>query len=464
VAICETILEEKVMKRPALARKATKSFDIDEGVNLPHRVSRIKVNDFYLLIANEKASFITTNEIGNQIFTYFKNGYTIEKIIGEMKTNGMEMEKIVSELHSFLVKVERKGFYEDAEVKIIKNEAPSLHLDITNECNLNCIHCFQAAGKPRANELSVDEWLKVIEDFSTLHRSKVTFSGGEPLLYPGIFELLSLARQKGLEVGLFSNGTQIENQAIVKKLEKCVDKIQLSLDGATRETNDKIRGKGTFEKVFKAFDLLRETQISLVLAVSVMPQNVDELKTSVEKLANRLGPKVDIRISRILKEGRANASHIFPNKKEGQKEIEEALSHLYKNKLKTLPNTWKNTKVNNCGFAETIVISSIGDVYPCNIYEPKAKVGNIRQRGLLDMVKDIAALKEKVSVENSPRCSSCDLKIICSGGCRLNNIYRNDDILIPSCTPGSREELCAYFVEKEETFDPLSLLLDNSEE
>lgn len=453
---------EVKMRDFPLVKKVTKEFDIKAGITIPSKIAEYKSGTSYLFIAPEKASFITTNETGKKFLYFFKNGDTIEEVIEKMKRENMEMNTIISQLHSFLVKVERKSFYEDAEVKEVNIDEPVLHLDITNKCNLRCSHCFQDAGEPRENELTSDEWLKIIDAFSSHYRTSVTVSGGEPLLHPGIFDLLKRAKNNGLQISLFSNGTLINNEKIVDELQKWVDKIQLSLDGAIAETNDAIRGAGSFENVITAFQLLKDTNISLDLALSLLPQNVQELKKDIEKLTQRISDKVNFRISPVMREGRANKSHDFPNKRIAQLELREVLSNLYRKRLRTISKFEKNVKLNNCGFGETVVVSSVGDVYPCNVYEPKTRCGNVRENDFAQIFEKIRRYREDANVENIKTCAACDLKIVCFGGCRLNNIYRNNDILQPACTEETRKELCAFIVDKEENFDPLSLLMEGS--
>jgi radical SAM protein with 4Fe4S-binding SPASM domain len=447
-------------KNTTLVRKVTKSFDLKRGIDLPSKIAQFQANDFFLFTAVDKASFISTNVYGKEFLELFKKGHSIEEVINIMKEKGIATDKIISELHSFLVKVEKKGFYEDATVKEPPIE-PILHVDITNKCNLTCVHCFQDAGKPRENELSTSEWLKVIEDFSNLYKTNITISGGEPLCHPGIFEILEKSKNSGLYVTLFTNGTLINDEQIVEKFEKYVDKIQISLDGATEKENDEIRGKGSFEKIIYAFQLLQKTKIHLNMAVSLMPQNLSGFTANVERMINRIGLGVDIRISPIMKEGRAQNSHMFSDKNIAKFEVRKMLEELFRKRLKTIQKEEKNVRINNCGYAESVVVSSIGDVYPCNVYESRVKIGNIRTGNFSDMVKEIDKLRQRVSVENIAQCSVCDLKMLCFGGCRLNNVYRNNDILIPCCTEEYKKEICEFVVEKEENFHPLELLMDN---
>lgn len=436
-----------------------KEFDIKASIPLPAKIGKHKVDNYYLITAPEKASFIATNEIGNQFVDYFKKGYSIEKVINTMKKNGYKMDAIVSELREFLIRVEKRGFYEDAVVNEVHNNELSLHLDLTTRCNLTCIHCLRDAGKGNANELTTSEWLKIIDTFSSMYKTNVCVSGGEPLLHPGIFDILKRAKERGLKVTLFTNGTLINSEAVAKKLGKSVDKIQVSLDGATKDVNDNVRGKGCFEKVVKAVHLLKKTKIVVDISISIMPQNVNDLHENIEKLAKMLGPKVNLRISPATKEGRATSAHVFPTEEIAQQELRKLMGQLYQKRLKVMSKNDKNVKLNTCGFGETVVVSDTGDVFPCNIHEARLKYGNVRENDLTRIIEKVNKDRLAVSVEEMEGCKSCDLRFICFGGCRLNNIYRNNDLYKPVCSPGFKNEICTFVIEKERTFDPLALWL-----
>ncbi len=444
------------MVNPTIVERK-KDFDIKKGIPLPINVTERKVGDFYLFIAPEKASFFTTNEFGARILHFFRDGYTIEQVINAFKSEGIDQATIVSQLQRFLVKVEKKGFYEHSEVIDFHVENPSLHLDLSMKCNLSCPQCFQDAGEERLHELSTEEWLHIIDTFSATYQTRVCFSGGEPMMHPGIFELLERANERGLKVTLFSNGTFFTDEKIVKRLEKSVERIQMSLDGATAEVNDSVRGKGVFDRVIQAAKWIEDSAISIDIAISVMPQNVEDLKKNLENLMKMFGPKVNIRTSQLMKEGRANDNHLFASKEIGSKTVRKVMGQLFQKHLKILPRYDKNVKMNNCGYGETIVISSTGDVYPCNYYYDKTKYGNIRDNDLLEIMEKINRDLKLVEVDNIATCKNCDLKVICYGGCRLNNIIRNNNLFMPLCTQKHQEELCRDVVDHEENFDPLAL-------
>lgn len=437
-----------------------KSFSIQQGIKLPLTISKHKINSDYLFLAPDKASLITTNEFGDKFVELFSRNRTIKEVIEELKANGFKLSTIETELNDFLIKIEKSGFYEDAVVTEI-DEIPTLHIDITNKCNLTCIHCIRNAGKIAENELETSEWLKIIDIFTSLFKTHVTVSGGEPLLYPGFFDIIKRAKEKGLVVTVFTNGTLIDDE-IVKKLDGYVDKIQISLDGATEEVNDNIRGKGSFKKVLEAVRLLYDTNIVLDMAFTIMPVNLKNFYENIENLIRILGPKINFRISEVLKRGRANSTHLFYDKKSKltDEEAYKLRNHLYERRLKAPPGNKKNIKVNSCGYGGTITISSVGDIYPCVLYESNVKYGNIKNTNFLEILKRIDADRLKASTKNMKECLACDLRSICCGCCRINNIYFNNDILKPECIlkPDYKDWMYSLIVKKDKE-NPISLWL-----
>lgn len=433
-----------------------KSFDIKAGIALPRKISRYKVDDTCLFIAPEKAAMITVNDMGEKILGLFRNKATIEEVIGILQSQGYTEEKIVAEMNTFLVKLERKGFYEDAEVRIVDIKEPGLHMDLTQRCNLTCVHCLRDAGHGLEHELSTQEWLDVIEKFTSKYKTRVCLSGGEPLLHPGALEIIRKAYESGLKVTLFTNGTLINSLEMAKTLGQYVEKIQMSLDGATPEVNDAIRGLGCFEKVIRAARFLQDTPVIIDISVSVMPQNFDDLRDNFEKMIERMGPKVNLRISPSMKEGRAEDKHVF-SKSEGEQKVQELTSDLYSKRLKGIRKDEKNIVLSSCGYGETVAITSNGDIYPCNYYEQDNRYGNVRENNLLEVMERIDHDRVAAGVENIEECKRCDLKSVCFGGCRLNNFFKYHTIFRASCTPEYRKMLISRIVKKEETQDPVNL-------
>jgi radical SAM protein with 4Fe4S-binding SPASM domain len=160
---------------------------------------------------------------------------------------------------------------------------------LTEKCNWRCKHCYRdGCTVKELNFKAITGILRqCLELFSALNvrnlRSGINIGGGEPFLRKDLFKFLSvLDRHKDLlRVTIMTNGSLITNE-IVKKLEKIkvVRIIQVSLEGLS-DSNDDIRGNGSFEKIVNAIKLLKKHNIITRVSLTVTKKNLPE----IEKLA-----------------------------------------------------------------------------------------------------------------------------------------------------------------------------------
>ncbi len=140
---------------------------------------------------------------------------------------------------------------------------------VNYECNQRCKMCDLYNRPARYNDsgikkLTTEEMLKVIDDFADIGTSGIGFTGGEPILRSDIYELIKQAKKRMLLTHLSSNGMAINSEVARKLINSGLDAIGFSLDGATQETHDFIRGvRGSFEKVINAINSCRKVKEEL---------------------------------------------------------------------------------------------------------------------------------------------------------------------------------------------------------
>ncbi|MEM3796084.1 MAG: radical SAM protein, partial [Archaeoglobaceae archaeon] len=105
---------------------------------------------------------------------------------------------------------------------------PIIVWNITNRCNLNCLHCY-ARANTRLKELSTEECKKIVNELAEFGVPVILFSGGEPLLREDIFEIAEYARDRNIKIVLSTNGTLID-ETLADKL-RVFDYVGISLDG-----------------------------------------------------------------------------------------------------------------------------------------------------------------------------------------------------------------------------------------
>ena len=104
---------------------------------------------------------------------------------------------------------------------------------LTNECNKNCKFCFR---DKHGEGLPLKECLDVLDNLVKLDVTKITFAGGEPLLYEDFVEITKASREKGIYNKLNTNGSLL-NKDNIKEYLAYIDKIALSVDSSNDEEN-----------------------------------------------------------------------------------------------------------------------------------------------------------------------------------------------------------------------------------
>ena len=160
--------------------------------------------------------------------------------------------------------------------------------ETTLRCNLRCSHCGSKAGKPRKNELTTEEGLKLLEDLAELDTQDVCLMGGEPFLRKDWYILAKKIKELGMRLMLISNGYSINQNIINKLIELQPDSVSTSLDGGIPETHDKIRGvKGSFDRVKKYIRLSKEANLPTTVITTVSKLNYKELPLIRDYLQNK---------------------------------------------------------------------------------------------------------------------------------------------------------------------------------
>lgn len=178
----------------------------------------------------------------------------------------------------------------------------TVFFEVTRACNLKCVHCLNDSGCKMKDELQYPEQLRIIKNLFNSGVQEIRLTGGEPMVYPRIHELLSFANELGMRISIGTNAMLITSEKATILAQQGVRFAVVSLDG-TPSVHDRIRGAGTFRKTMTGVENLLAAGINVRINSVVMRSNLSDLPQLVD-LIYRL--EIPIFLRRLIPAGRAD--------------------------------------------------------------------------------------------------------------------------------------------------------------
>jgi len=325
--------------------------------------------------------------------------------------------------------------------------------ELTYACNLACIHCLSSSGRRDPRELTTEQCEAVIDELQRMQVFYVNVGGGEPTVRPDFWHLLSYAVDHQVGIKFSTNGIKITRERAARLAGTDYVDVQVSLDGATAQVNDAVRGQGSFATATRALENLasagfRDAKISVV----VTRHNVRQLDAFAD-LADRYG--ATLRLTRLRPSGRgADAWPDLHPSAEDQRVLYDWLVAAGE-KVLTGDSFFHLTAfgqplpgLNLCGAGRVVcLIDPVGDVYACPFAIHDAfRAGNVLDaggfRGVWQQSSLFTSLREPT---NGGACASCTFYDSCRGGCMAAKFFTGLplDGPDPECVRGFGESALA---------------------
>lgn len=158
-----------------------------------------------------------------------------------------------------------------------------LQLNVTTRCNLKCRICsFKGEDSDKSKELTVEEIGQMAKQAAAWNLNQIVLSGGEPFLRKDIFDILEVISREKTDVVITTNAVLLTDDKLLKLKHTSVKHVQISVDGASRETHEHIRGENTFDRTMDAIRkivALDGRKFSVGLSFTVMPYNYREMES-----------------------------------------------------------------------------------------------------------------------------------------------------------------------------------------
>ena len=340
----------------------------------------------------------------------------------------------------------------DEQMKAGLDAPICLTWELTYACNLACVHCLSSSGRRDPRELTTQECIAVVDELGDLQVFYVNIGGGEPMVRKDFFDIVSYATTTGVGVKFSTNGSYLDAAAAARLVTMDYLDVQISIDGATAEVNDSVRGDGSFAAARRAMDNLADAgfgpfKISLV----VTRENVDQLD---DYLAMAQGYGAQLRVTRLRPAGRgADTWHRLHPTQAQQRQLYDWLldrpdvltgdSFFHLSAFgESLPG------LNLCGAGRVVcLIDPVGDVYACPfVIHDEFRAGSVRDPGGFARVWRSSDLFGSLREPSSPgACASCGSYDVCQGGCMAAKFFVGLELddPDPECVLGNAEPLLA---------------------
>lgn len=257
-------------------------------------------------------------------------------------------------------------------------------------CNQKCLHCY-AAGQTYSdtNELSTDEWKKVIDKCKEAYIPQLTFTGGEPTKRTDLVELIEYS--KWFITRLNTNGVLLTKELCSKLYDASLDSVQVTFYSANKEEHNKLVGANNFDKTVEGIKNAIEAGLPISINTPLCSLNKNYKETL--KYLNELGIKY-VSCSGLIITGNATkdeSKETQLSEDELYNILKEATEYAKENLMEisfTSPGWLKEKKIKELGLdipscgacLSNMAVTPDGEVVPCQSWLGKdAGLGNILQ-------------------------------------------------------------------------------------
>jgi PqqA peptide cyclase len=304
-----------------------------------------------------------------------------------------------------------------------------LLLELTHRCPLHCPYCSNPLKLTASRcELSAAVWQRVIREGAELGVLQVGFSGGEPLLYSPLVQLVSVARESGLFSNLITSGLGLDFQKAAELKSAGLDAVQISFQADEPDLADAIAGTRAHSKKLAAVEAARNVDLAWSANIVLHRSNIERLAHFI-RLAERLGAfRIELANTQFYGWAFANRAYLLPTRDQlrraqevvarererlgGQLQLVYVACDYYEKRPKACLHGWGS---------RSLTVNPQGDVLPCQAASiiPNLSFDNVKKRSLRWIWSNSSAFQRFRGTEwLAEPCQSCSLREVDRGGCR----------------------------------------------
>lgn len=229
----------------------------------------------------KKRYLLYNNQLSNSLIINSAGAKLVKKLFNNKKNIKINDNFIKGLINYKFVSLIKNKLYSSQNLMQIRcpfnYPLTNLNMELTNRCNLKCIHCYGSFYENKINKFLPFEWIyNSLNDFDILNVKSISLTGGECTLHPQFIDIVLLLLQRGYDLCIFTNGYNYE---IIHKLLENTKKfkyiIKISLD-SFEEVHNLIRGnKNSFSRTTKCLNILKNyDNIIVYISTVIMKQNL----------------------------------------------------------------------------------------------------------------------------------------------------------------------------------------------
>lgn len=246
--------------------------------------------------------------------------------------------------------------------------------ELTYRCPLQCPYCSNPLQIAKyKNELTTEDWLRVLRQARAMGSTQLGFSGGEPLVRQDLEELIAEARKLGYYTNLITSGVGMDESRIRRFKEAGLDHIQISFQASSEELNNYLGGTKSFLHKTKMAQLVKKYDYPMVLNIVLHRKNIDQIVDILDMCVTLNADYVELASTQYYGWSRVNIEQLLPTAAQLAKA--EKVAAEYRQRLKgkmrviyVIPDYYSNRPkacMNGWG-AVFLTIAPDGTALPCH--------------------------------------------------------------------------------------------------
>ena len=339
--------------------------------------------------------------------------------------------------------------------------------EITYKCPLHCVFCYNPVDYTNyGQELTTEDWLRVLRQGREIGATQLGFSGGEPLVRDDLEILVAEARKLGYYSNLITSGVGLNEKRISAFKEGGLDHIQLSFQDSTKELNDFLSSTRTFDLKQKVAKLIKKHEYPMVLNCVLHRHNIDHVQQILEMAEAMEAEYVELANTQYYGWAYVNRNHLLPTREQLQRaeEVTNKFRERVGNKMRiffVVPDYYENRPkacMNGWG-AVFLTITADGLALPCHEARqlPGLNFPNVRDHDLRSIWYDSPGFNAyRGDAWMKEPCRTCPDKVKDFGGCRCQAFMLTGDATNadPVCDLSPHHRLVTDAVDKAQNPSP----------